>query len=703
MQHSTEVVAVDVGTVGHLRAVELLDYYATNHNDLIEEFYRPCLDAATRYDRAVGYFSSAFLVVAAEPVAHFALRGGLMRIVCSHELGVEDIAAVDTGYTWRDKLGESLLRLIDEALSDPEGRPVVEFLATLVANKCLDIKIAFRRGAQGIFHAKVGIFQDHLGNRVSFSGSINETLRAWDVAGNHEVFDVFRSWTAERARVDRHQAYFDSLWADTEPGLETIPFPQVARDRYVAVANPDGIAAAFAKVRRARESTRKTPQPHQIAAIDAWRAHGRRGIIEHATGSGKTITAICAMREQLAAGKPVLVLVPSDLLLAQWDAEIRAECADLAPNVLLAGGGHAEWRQPSVLAAFTGPGGGRRVVIATLQTVSTEAFLRRIRAGDHLLVVADEVHRTGSPRLARVLSIAADARLGLSATPQRFGDPVGTARLFDYFGGIVGARVTLADAIAAGRLCPYNYFVHTVRLTDHEQADWKALTARIQREYARSLRPGAEEPVATERLKLLLIQRARIVKKAAEKVPVAVNVIRENCIPGQRWLIYCDDQEQLAEVLAGLRAAGYPVHEYHTGMPGDRDATLEHFAIAGGILIAIKCLDEGVDIPAVDHALILASSRNPREYIQRRGRVLRRAPGKYFADIHDVLVLPPDGDSDDESAGVPILRGEMARAIQFAGSARNDGVVFTLRRIAREFGIDPDGRIASAGFEDDEE
>jgi superfamily II DNA or RNA helicase len=411
-----------------------------------------------------------------------------------------------------------------------------------------------------------------------------------------------------------------------------------------------------------------------------------------------------AMREWLHSGHPVLVLVPSELLLLQWEREIREELHDLKLKLLLVGGGHSLWRHQDVVEGFTAPDGGPRVVIATLQTASTDAFLSRIWRGDHLFMVVDEVYRAGSPIMSSILTIDAGARLGLSATPRRFGDPVGTSHLFSYFGGIVQPVFTLADAIRTDALCQYRYFVHTVNLTDDELVRWSELTEQFGREMMRTKRSKSGRRELTEWSKMLLIRRARIVKLASQKVALAVTVLREHFQAGQRWLIYCDDQSQLRQVQHALETEGIDCDEYHSAMAGHRESTLEHFVRAGGILIAIRCLDEGVDIPVIDHALILASSRNPREYIQRRGRILRKSEGKHFAEVHDALVVPPEEDDD----ALSILRGELTRAEEFAASAINTSVSYQLKSIARLAGIDVGtlsevGDFGDFGDEDDAE
>lgn len=683
-----------------LKELNLQDRYATNRNDLVAEFYRPCLERAVSYDRAVGYFHSSIFLLTARPVADFAMRKGKIRLICSPELTKEDIVAISDGYEWRERINEVVLRTINQNLENSDERPMVEFIATLIALGCMDIRIAFRPNAWGIFHDKVGIIGDEDGNRISFTGSSNETFRAWDTYGNHESFDVFCSWTSDARRVAQHTKYFESLWDGLEPGVETMPFPEVAHNRLVEVASQEGINAAFNKAISLQGKKRKTPQAHQLAAIEAWKLRGNRGILQHATGSGKTFTAITIMRDWLEIDHPVLVLVPSELLLIQWYREIQSELEDLNPKVLLAGGGYTEWHKRDILEGFTDPGGGARIILATLQTASTSKFLNRI-SSEELMVVIDEVHRAGSPRFSKVLSIQAGPRLGLSATPYRYGDPVGTNAILEYFNGIVEPPFTLADAIAAKRLCQYTYHIHPAALNEQEINEWQRLSRVIKQKLAKSRSQKEDNKVWPENIKRLLIKRADIIKNAEVKISLALDVLKNHYIEDQSWLVYCDDQSQMQKVIAALKGAGFPCDGYHSAMSGSQEATLDHFSMKGGIIVAIRCLDEGIDIPTTNYALILASSRNPREFIQRRGRVLRITKGKFYAHIHDTLVIPPL--SNNELDDTSILRGELTRAIEFADSAVNDDVKFELRQLARKAGIELDNLTRAFDFENDED
>jgi superfamily II DNA or RNA helicase len=193
-------------------------------------------------------------------------------------------------------------------------------------------------------------------------------------------------------------------------------------------------------------------------------------------------------------------------------------------------------------------------------------------------------------------------------------------------------------------------------------------------------------------------RKLRCAKKAANKVHLAVDVLAKNYLEGQRWLVYCEDTAQMKEVQRAFRDAGIACTEYHTAMTGDPEETLRWFKVAGGVLVSIKCLDEGVDIPSADHALILSSSQNPRQFIQRRGRVLRKSEGKYLARIHDALVMPVC--LDEEPDQMSLLKSEFLRAVEFARSAMNRTAVADLRSVATRLGIDPD-ELINDGYEED--
>lgn len=509
------------------------------------------------------------------------------------------------------------------------------------------------------------------------------------------------TWLGERdsERVRTETAYFKELWCNQYQGVYVRPFPKVARDELVSEAPADWSqelqAMLDARVRDSAPDDPRTLRPHQAAGLSSWAAHERRGILAFATGAGKTFTALIAMREAIDQNEIPVVVLPDRVLFDQWVGEVKRGLSDLKVGVLKAGAGFSSWRD--IFRDWTSPGGPPRLILATIQTASSADFLTRIRGGPHLTLVVDEVHRAGSRKNSKILDkqIFAGARLGLSATPERFGDPVGTEKILRFFENILEPRYTLADAIRDGVLCEYFYRPHVVELNPDEKDDWDQMTKKIGALLARGPSEHESPDSFQRRVNLLRIRRARVIKKARGKVALARRLLMSCFESGERWLVYCDDMTQLQAVQAELEQSGLPVLVFHSQMQGDRNETLRWLTNRGGIVVAIRCLDEGVDIPSVSHALVLASSRNPREFTQRRGRVLRKADGKNLAYIHDAIVIPPPG---EHAGDAPFVTGELARAIRFSESASNPAAASDLRRIAIELEIDWE-TLATAGTE----
>jgi len=705
-----------------LASLPLKTEYRKGADDIAQDFYLPCMRVADRYDRAVGFFNSAIYVIAWPSLKDFVARSGKMRLVCSPVLPPQDIAAMDSGYSARFEQdnAEKLREDIRYMLTTPYLHKPAAVLAALIGLGVVDIRIAFMKKISGhnrLFHDKLGLFHDGFGNAVSFKGSMNETWAGLSADGNLESVDVFLSWehAREANRVKENLVYFDRLWeGKTEhEGVVVRPFPDIARSELLSASDakkwPDLVDEICREIEAAeRFETTRTPtskvlRPHQRAALTAWEGQGRRGIFEHATGSGKTFTAISAMRDALRRQEVPVIVVPSELLLEQWREEILENLQDIAPHILRCGAGHSKWREDGLIGPWTRAGADKpRLVLSTMQTASMPEFRSAIRQGNHLFLVADEVHRIGSPNHLQLLTLDTGSRLGLSATPRRAGDPIGTARIFDYFNGIVPPPFTLQDAIKSNALTPYFYHVDTVLLTDVEQEGWNEVTKRIRRLSAQNAAAKEPDPNSDLQIKRLLIERARILKQAERKPAMAAEILSASFQRGQRWIVYCDDLAQLNTVRAALGRAGLESTEYHSAMAGNKEQTIRLFEVNGGIVVSIRCLDEGVDIPTVTHALILASSKNPREYVQRRGRVLRRAEGKDVAHIHDVLVLPAVVDSEDEEgASSNILIGEITRSLEFGKSALNPAAITDLERIALRYSKDYKS-LLEAGYEDDE-
>jgi hypothetical protein len=633
-----------------LSSINIRDGYSTSYDDLLNDFYIPCLQNSVSYKRRAGYFNSGLIAIAPLAFARFVQNGGRMQLICNPSLKESDYEAIlDSDGTLLKGKETAYQDLLTIHHSDGLGNSLVNALSSLIASKIIDLKILVRTNQNGIFHDKLGIFSDGK-NEISFAGGANETAAAWLKDYNHENFEAFCSWKdeSEIRRISRHKTEFDLMWNVAPVGFEFVA-PSEVRDLVYKVAPPGEPEVSLEQIRREIQSkTKKTIttynsdrsikslQDHQMAVINSWKNSGNRGIICFATGGGKTLTAISIIRDHISQGKPVLVLVPSLLLQKQWQSEIESEIED--PTIILFGGGFSALRRESILREASTQGGN--IILSTYQTAVSKSFLRSIKLNENLLIVCDEVHTAGQPEFNKFLQLNfSGPRLGLSATPERYGDLEGTSRIFEYFGEKLQPFFTIADAIKVGRLVPYEYDYETVSLTAIEFSEWLEITKRIGMAAAMAADKGNKQL-----LERLLQIRSNIVKEAENKIGYVVKILKANFQEGDRWLIYCNNQYQLKTVREALNGFGEKVYDYHIAMPGSKDETLQFFADNGGIMLAINCLDEGIDIPQINKAIIIASSTNPRQFIQRRGRVLRSYKDKYKAKIWDVLVTNPNGD-----------------------------------------------------------
>lgn len=708
--------------------MKLCDFnYAPSYNkaedDIAELFYLPCMRSAIKYDRISGYFGSTIYILAWAAIKDFIKNNGKIRIICSPYISEADEDALTEGYTARtdEVLSRALEDEVAAMFDSPSLAAPVRLLAYLVSEGIIDVKLAIptskaSASAKRLFHDKVGVFYDSTGAAVGFRGSMNETFKGLASDGNIESIDVFPSWMDERDKQRANEAsrFFESLWNYDVAGISVFPFPNAVKEILKVKANNVNwlelldeiqvIENTSEKWKPSQSSDAKTPRPHQTDALEAWVANGRRGIFEHATGSGKTFTAMCAINNALQLNEVVLVLVPSRDLLKQWDNELRKTLKDFQIHYLLCGDGNSGWKKLGALQSWTSKGAhSHRIILATMDTASSDEFIHKMSQGSHLFLVADEVHRLGSPKRRNILKLLTGARLGLSATPYRYGDPEGTSALFEYFGGLIPPPFTLSDAIKSGVLTRYFYHPQSISLSKTEQIQWDSFTEQIKTLVARTGNKGDTkiDINSNQRLKQLLINRARVIKNATGKIPLALEILKKQFKAGQRWIIYCDNIVQLKAVLNDALNAGFDAYEYYASMVGDRDTTLDYFEENGGVLVSIKCLDEGVDIPSTTHALILASSQNPREFIQRRGRILRNSPKKLFAHLYDAITVPVVED-DDYDKTLSIINAELSRAIQFGQGAENPACVTDLKSICIDFHIDFN-TIKDGGIEDDDE
>ena len=435
---------------------------------------------------------------------------------------------------------------------------------------------------------------------------------------------------------------------------------------------------------------------YQRQAIANWFANRGRGTLKMATGSGKTITALaiaCELYQRIGL-QALIVVCPYRHLVTQWATE--AEKFGLQP--ILAFESIRQWQSQLSTGLYNVRAGSQPfvTVITTNSTLIGEGFQSQLKYfPEKTLIIGDEAHNLGAPRLEQSLPRKIGLRLGLSATPERYFDEQGTEFIFDYFGAVLQPELTLASAIAQGALVRYLYYPILVDLTATEAQAYAKLTTRIGWAIA------SQENGIDSNMTPLLMQRARLVGAAANKIE-ALRQLMLNRRNTSHTLFYCGDgttedgrseasDRQIAAVVRMLGVElGYRVNTYTADTPLTERERLRRQFETGELqgLVAIRCLDEGVDIPAIQTAVILASSSNPRQFVQRRGRILRPHPGKERATLFDAIVLPPELDRDTWEVERNLLRKELRRFIEFADLADNAGEArIKLLNLQKKYGL----------------
>lgn len=681
-----------------LSELSLKTEYRSDTDDLVRDFYLPCLERSILYQRAVGYFTSRGLSVASQGVTALINGGGKMLLVASPLFDLEDLEAIERGYLARDDaVSRALLRQIESAVNSAI-RDRLGYLAWLIGEGCLEIRIAVPLDQQGkpragIYHEKLGIFFDDQENAVAFTGSPNET--AGGLIDNFEATDVFCSWRDLEGRVTNKMTNFERLWNDETARLSVQRFPEAASKellRFRPKVSPQLEVSTWVPRSVSTPTFQSKLWDHQIEAVEAWENSGRRGIISMATGSGKTITALAAA-QRCPELVMLVVVVPTTALLKQWEDELMRNSSFPLPVLVYESSNRWQDLLFSKLRALsTSSWQAPVVVVGTMNSISGSKFhsvLDDANLSGNSLLVVDEVHNIGAPTYRKALSPYFSWRLGLSATPSRHFDEEGSQAISEYF-GVTVFSYDMRRAMADGLLCPYRYFVIPAHLEEAEFDEYVELTRRIIQ-----LRgtPSGEVTLRTDNsldgdcaeVKKLLFRRSGILKKCRAKIDALDRALRVH--PVSRGLIYCADMHQLDETHALLEQRNIS-HLIYTGETLERERSSALRAIKSGYvraIIAIKCLDEGVDVPAVDEAVIMASSSNKREFIQRRGRILRKASGKSIATLIDIIALPPLAAGDRFRW---MLYGELARVKEMAELALNKyDALIAVKECAAPYGV----------------
>lgn len=686
-----------------LRSLEgIRPLYMLPADPLAEEVLIPGFQTSGKVDCMVGFFSSEVLGSLAPGLAtYIASSKNSFRLIISPLLRAEDQAAIEEGIKSPEEIADRLLEELT-VTEDLLQRHTLKCLSWLLREGRIEIKVALMKDA--LFHPKVWLFENS-GDVVAAHGSSNVTYAG--IRKNIEQIAISRSWQDPNQSyiTDKLRYEFGRLWENKDDGCLVIALPEAVRQRllrtYSSETPPteDDLRALY---NRATELSKKperfefAPAPligfsipdwlqyeegpfeHQGKAVAAWCGAGYRGVLEMATGSGKTITSMIGAHRLYEEKKPLLIVVaaPYVPLIEQWCDEIAP--FGLRPTNLTTVGSAA--KRASELQKLkrrlrTGLSNVEAVVVSH-DTLCTHEFLASVEAFDCArLLIADEAHNLGRPSFINDPPKFFEYRLGLSATPIRQYDDEGTDALFSFFGPVV-FRFTLEEAI--GRcLVEYDYYVHAVYLTESEMAEWFDLTGKIKKNAWRS---DGNKP--DEYLAKLLRDRRALLETASGKISTLAALLDEEDTGNLRHtLVYTSDKgpDQLDSVNRLLRERSILFHQLTADETANRDQTKQIVkSFQDGeiqVLTAKRVLDEGVNIPQICKAFILASTTVERQWVQRRGRLLRtcNAIGKTHSVIHDLLALPPGMDEGLDPDARSLVRSELRRAQEFARLARNAG------------------------------
>lgn len=683
--------------------LNLLKHYKTYKHNIVKEFYTPVLQESVLYQRSVGFFSSTALIELTKGIAGIVKNGGKIQFIVSPYLSEEDVEAIQKGYEKKKIIEQALLREYKE----PENyfqEERLNLLSHLIENGNLEIKVAFTppNKSNGMYHEKVGIVTDAEGNKIVFTGSLNETINAF--YNNYESIVVFTSWEESRQYAEEMQNDFDTLWNNEDTDLEIIEFPEVVKEKIKLNQKPkinyDIDEEEMVEESPVQKGVPRMPpgfdlRDYQKDAIEKWEENNYCGIFDMATGTGKTYTGLGAVTKLYEAKKrlAIIIVCPYQHLVEQWVEDI--ELFNLLPTIGYSSSKQKNWKKRleddildfsiGVIDCFC--------FVTTNATYSSKFVCEQMKyLGKDTLLIVDEAHNFGSPNLRNKLYLNVEYRLALSATLDRHGDEEGTDCLKTYFGEKC-IQYDLKRAIKEGKLTPYYYYPVVVYLDEDEMEQYRDISYRVSKECHKDKHGNLK---ITDKGKRLLLQRARIVAGAKSKL-VELKKLMQNYKNDTHILVYCGatrvqtfeydqsehDEEGERQIVAVSKILGNELgmkvtHFTSNESAEEREVIKRRFASADPYqaIVAIKCLDEGVNIPSIKTAFILASTTNPKEYIQRRGRVLRLASNKPYAVIYDFVTLvrpleevnPYSTDYNCERA---LAKRELARIKEFGEIALN--------------------------------
>ena len=683
--------------------------YSTGEKNSPIEFFTNALSGSTNFDLGLGFFSSASINILCLGFARFISNGGRMRLYINQFLSETDYQTmIATPHIIEDSIVNDFHAMLN--LLSKRDKHFFNCLSFLIKTGRIDIRIVIPKTG-GIAHQKFGVFTDDNGNKVSFIGSLNLTASAL-TSRNIESISCQVSWNGAEDNISEFEELFNSFFSGEKEGVTVIKANHLTQEIIKAFPSPDEKTIIDeedmlikewnnqSSGKRAIDSTvtAKSDGPHfpfpsgafpyQIEAYQSWRNNGYTGIFAMATGTGKTITSLnCVLEEYHNSGKyRVLILVPSNDLVLQWVDEVGKFNYE---NVYVANGEN-DWRKSlTELKNEVGWGIERNYVIISTYVSFTDPYFQNLikKLNDsEMILIADEAHNVGSSSVRKAFDVLPiRKRIALSATPSRKYDEEGTRAIEEYFHDVPPYcySFSMERAIKEGRLMHYLYYPRIAYLNDSEMKRYSSYTRQLLSFFDAKEKRFKESQEVIE----LLMKRKRVIHKAQDKYRVFMSIIDE--LVANKKYKYCfvytpegvdyssGEDEKILEKMKELVFENYPEIRTNTFLGGDNGRRDKLRAFAEGkidMLFAMKCLDEGVDIPRAEVGIFTSSTGNPRQFIQRRGRLLRTHPDKTFAYIYDTIVVPAassDSENNMYEMERSLVRNELMRVAYFASLSDN--------------------------------
>jgi superfamily II DNA or RNA helicase len=688
-----------------------------------KEFFTEALIESKSFDLGLGFFSTSGIRCLAYGFALFIANGGRMRVVINHILSEQDKLAIEKGQSgiidsFEDKILNNVTQLCN-TLSRQDEQFFNCFSYLISVDRIEFVATVSTQG--GLGHDKYGVFTDERGNKVAFSGSANFSQTAMEL--NSETITVFTSWQSPEYVKDL-ETKFNYNWHEDNDHLIHIPISKVTSyikdkfgsvklknllDREIDLRDVNEIDSSDPIISKPlpeylvekmefKEQEPRFPFPSersiQIDAYKAWIENNRNGIFAMATGSGKTVTALnCLLKQYQENGfYKAIIVVPTKALALQWEDEVKHFNFQ---NIVST---HTEKDWKNLLSRYTTKSLlNQRKNIVIITTYATfirkyiQDFIRSTKGIESFVFIADEAHNLGATGPIKHLPNNIKYRIGLSATPERIYDDGGSKKLYDFFNSKPPKytyRFTMKDAIWKSDppiLCHYEYYPLFVSLTHSEMEEYNKVTEQLRKFI--DPKTGKYKKEAEKKL----MERKRIIHKAENKKQKVAELLDEQKKKGTLDYTFVfvpegyepdyaeiddhnidnEDIHIIDEYSQMFRERRYSYHQYISGLD-DAPSILDSFERGDiQILLSMKCLDEGVDIPRAQNAIFISSTGNPRQFIQRRGRVLRTCKGKDMAYIWDLIVMPPDISESASTVERSLFTGEVRRILNFAALADN--------------------------------